>query len=142
MDFLAYDRNGRLVAAVEAKRRLGANARWATNLRAVLLDRGGELGSVPFFVIVVPEAIYIWTAVASPDAPPRFEIDARVVLTPYYERVEVEAERIHPMAFETLVWWWLRDLTLGRDLSHDPSLAASGLIDALNGGQLAQQVAA
>ena len=141
MDFLVYDRSGQLVAAVEAKRRLGTSPQWAAELRAGVFEQM-PLADIPFFVLVVPEVIYIWTSAAPAVAAPTFELDARVVLAPYYERIEVEATQIHPMAFETLVWWWLRDLTLGSDQSHDREMEASGFVGALAGGRLAQQDAA
>lgn len=141
VDFLVYDRSGQLVAAVEAKRRLGTSTQWAAELRAGVFEQM-PLQDIPFFVLVVPEAIYIWTSTAPAVAPPTFELDARVVLAPYYERIGVDAAQIHPMAFETLVWWWLRDLTLGSEQTPDPHLEASGFVSALAGGRLAQQDAA
>ncbi|MEX1363900.1 MAG: hypothetical protein AB1Z98_12280, partial [Nannocystaceae bacterium] len=136
---LAYDRNGQLVAAVEAKRRLGVTPEWAASLRATIVEHG-ELVGVPFFIVVVPEAIYMWSGEAPTDALPAVTLDARTTLAPYYERIGVDAAQIHPMAFETLVWWWLDDLTKGARRGRAPELA--GLLEALTDGYLAQQAAA
>ena len=141
VDFLVYDRSGQLVAAVEAKRRLGTTEQWAAEFRAGVLEQT-PLEDIPFFVLVVPDVIYIWTSTAPAIAPPGLKIDARIVFAPYYERIEVDAAHIHPMAFETLVWWWLRDLTMGSDRTGDPRLEAAGFVSALAGGRLAQQDAA
>ncbi len=48
------------------------------------------------------------------------------------------AEKIHPMAFELMVSWWLEDLARGIPVELE-ILRTSGLPDALLGAQLARQ---
>ncbi|MEM9454919.1 MAG: hypothetical protein AAGF11_12120 [Myxococcota bacterium] len=142
VDFLVRSPEGRLVAAVEAKRRLGTTPEWAARLKTAMLASGelGELGEPLFFVVVVPDKIYIWTSPANESLP--IIVDARVELASYYERVAVDADHIYPMAFENLVWLWLRELTMGLERARTPELVDSGLDQAVENGHLVYEDAA
>lgn len=139
-DFAAYDDGGHLKVAVEARTRIGTSAEWALQFRRNLLahDRGlpGEL-----FVIVAPDKIYAWKADAEMDAAPAFEIDARPLLAPYFERAHTRPDHIEPQAFELLVAWWLEDVAREAPGSRE-GLRESALAKALAGARITRAVAA
>jgi hypothetical protein len=130
---------GRRTAVVEAKRRLGTDSRWAAQYWRNLRERR-SIPSSDYFALIVPDRLYIWKSSAPPDAPP-FEVDARPVLAPYFERVGVGPGQIEPMAFELLVSWWLNDLARqGGDAQQvAPGLSHSGLLDAISGARIAHE---
>lgn len=91
---------------------------------------------------MLPDRIYIWDASAPSDAPPDYEVDARAVLAPYFERVGTTPEQIDPQAFEMLVAWWLQDLASKAPPEEPSGLTRSGLRAALAGGRIVSQAAA
>lgn len=139
-DFAAYDQTGRPKVVVEAKRRFGSSAEWASQFRRNLLAHGRPLPG-ELFVIVAPDRIYTWRAGAQGDAHPDAVIDAVPLLAPYFERAHTEPDKIDPMAFELLVAWWLEDVARQAQ-APDERLKASGLAEALAGARIAREVAA
>lgn len=141
VDFLAYRPHGRLVAAIEVSRKTGSTPVWAVEVRDALLS-SNELGDVPYFVLVAADRIYIWRMGSTPGAPPSHVAETSTALDWYFRRAGVEAAAIHGLAFETLVGWWLSDLTSGDPKSQVPALAESGLLTALEGSEIDHQDAA
>ncbi len=139
-DFAAYDKDGRLSIVVEAMRQLGTNATWATKLRRNILAHGGVLHA-DFFMVVVPDKLYVWKGAANPQAKPT-AIDAHGLFAPYFHRTGVSPATIEPAAFEQLVAWWLNDLARGVPAEVDPQLRQSGIVDAVSGGRVLRQLAA
>lgn len=140
-DFVVYDASDRPRVIVEAKRRLGTDARWAAQLRRNWLVHG-PLPEADLFVLVLPDHIYIWNTSAPSDALPTDEADARPLLSPYFERIGTTPEQIDPQAFEILVAWWLQDLASKARSGEQPTLAPSVLLDAVAGGRIVPQAAA
>jgi hypothetical protein len=140
-DFTVYDRSGRARAIVEAKRMLGTDTAWARQLRSNWLEHG-PLPAADLFVVVVPDRIYIWNGDAPAAAGPLFDIDARPLLGPYFERIGISPEQFEPRAFEMLVAWWLRDLARKAPPRAPSSLMPSALQDAVAGGQVVSEAAA
>jgi hypothetical protein len=124
---------------VEAKRRLSTDSRWAAqywrNLRAHRF-----VPSTDFFALIVPDRLYIWRSAEPPDASP-YEVDARPLLAPYFERIGVQPGQIEPMAFELLVSWWLNDLARQQVDARavTPDLSRSGLLEAVSGARIAHE---
>jgi hypothetical protein len=126
IDFVAYDRDGRVVLLAEAKSRRGTSEDWATRLRRNMLAHG-LLPWAKYFLIATPERMYLWKQERNnpPEAPPEFTIDAAKVFLPYFQKLRQEPSEIGPEAFELLVLTWLTDVAQshGRELKEDPSSA-------------------
>jgi hypothetical protein len=111
IDFIAYDREGRVILLAEAKSKHGTSENWAARLRRNMLAHG-VLPRAKFFLIATPERIYLWRQ-DGPDAaekPPEFTIEATKVFQPYFQRAHIEPSDIGPEAFDLLVWTWLVDV--------------------------------
>jgi hypothetical protein len=126
IDFVAYDRDGRVVLLAEAKSRGGASEQWAARLRRNMLSHG-MLPWAKYFLIATPERMYLWRQ-ERPDpaeAPPEFTIDAARVFQPYFQKLHQEPSRIAPEAFELLVLAWLTDIARSDEekVKPDPSSA-------------------
>ena len=132
-DFSTYDSSGGLAAIVEAKRRLGTSTEWAAQFRRNILAHA-RIPLARFFLIVVPDRIYLWDAQTEGNAPPT-EIDARAIFAPYFERIGVRPERISPAAFESRVQWWLEDLVENSPTARS-SLRDTGVAEAVAGGSV------
>jgi hypothetical protein len=126
IDFVAYDREGKVVLLAEAKSRHGTSVDWAARLRRNMLSHG-HLPWARYFLIATPERMYIWRQERpdATDAPPEFTIDAAKVFQPYFQKLRQEPSKIGPEAFELLVLTWLTDMARSgeHDLKQDPSAA-------------------
>lgn len=125
IDFVAYDREGRVLLLAEVKSRRGTSKSWAARLRKNMLSHG-ILPWAKYFLIATPERMYLWKQ-EHPDSaemPPEFTIDAANVFQPYFQRLHQEPSEIGPEAFELLVLTWLTDIARpDHDLKQDPSSA-------------------
>jgi len=139
-DFAAYDKDGNLAVVVEAILHLNTDAVWASELRRNILAHGA-LPRADFFMVVVPDKIYVWNGRADPQAEPA-EIDARDLFAPYFERIGISPETIVSAAFEQLVFWWLNDLARSVPADVDARLRQSGIVDVVAGGHVLSQLAA
>src|ERR1039458_7027169 len=111
IDFVAYDREGRVLLLAEAKSRSGTSKSWAARLRRNMLSHG-VLPWAKYFLIATPELMYLWKQ-ERPDLaemPPEFTIDAANVFQPYFQKLHQEPSKIGPEAFELLVLTWLTDI--------------------------------
>jgi hypothetical protein len=126
IDFVAYDREGRVVLLAEAKSRRGTSEHWAARLRRNMLSHG-MLPWAKYFLIATPERMYLWKQERpNPrDVPPEFTIDAAKVFQPYFQKLRQEPSNIGPEAFELLVLTWLNDIARSgeHNLKQDPSSA-------------------
>jgi hypothetical protein len=111
IDFVAYDREGRVVLLAEAKSRRGTSEHWAARLRRNMLAHG-ILPPAKYFLIATPERVYLWKQERPnlAEVPPEFTIDAAKVFQPYFQRLHQEPSKIGPEAFEFLVLTWLTDM--------------------------------
>jgi len=144
-DLLLYDRENRLVAAVEIRARRGTTRAWAAQLRRNLLQHEGFRGA-PYFLVATLDRIYLWPrADASPDlTPPAYEVEAEPVLKPYLVGTRHDLETLGGPAFEMLVSTWLNDLVRSAGAAPPGQLwlEESGLLAAIRHGRLDYQVAA
>ena len=126
IDFVAYDREGRVVLLAEAKSRRGTSDHWAARLRRNMLSHGA-LPWAKYFLIATPERMYLWKQQRHnpADVPPEFTIDAAKVFQPYFQKLHQEPSKIGPEAFELLVLTWLTDIARSGEykLKQDPSSA-------------------
>lgn len=116
IDFVAYDREGRVLLLAEAKSRHGTSDSWAAGLRRNMLSHG-LLPSSKYFLIATPERLYLWRQEQPEiaDAPPQVTMDAGKVLEPYFNKLKQEPSKIGPEAFEHLVLTWLKDIAQSVD---------------------------
>jgi hypothetical protein len=144
-DLLLYDRENRLVTAVEIRARRGTTRDWAAQLRRNLLQHEGFRGA-RFFLVVTLDRIYLWPrADAAPDlTPPAYEVEAEPVLRPYLAGTRLDLEALSGPAFEMLVSTWLNELVRsdGALRNGQSWLEESGLLAAIRHGRLDYQVAA
>ena len=128
--------------AVETKKKFNPSRDWAIQLRYNLLSRG-VYPSTHFLLITLPEIFYLW-AIPEPFAReqgPSFIIDARPILKPYFDKVQVTPTALSGSSFELIIGLWLNDL-LDSDLAVDKIdkqltwLIQSGLYQAIHGGHV------
>ena len=111
IDFIAYDRQGRVVLLAEAKSRRGTSEQWAAGLRRNMLSHG-LLPLAKYFLIATPERLYLWNQEHpdQADAAPEYSIDAAKEFQPWFRRLSLEPSDIGPEAFELLVHAWLNGI--------------------------------
>jgi len=147
-DLALYGRDGRLIAVVEVKMKLGTSRDWAAQLRRNVLAHGG-FQAADFFLLVTPDRLYVWKGAGSEPivVPPAYVIDARPILKPYFEAAQLDPNLINGRAFELVVGAWLGDLIRSEkkpeDLSNEEGwLAESGLLSAIKNGRIEYEAAA
>jgi hypothetical protein len=58
-DIVIYDKHGQLAAIIEAQNIKGASKDWAIKMRRNLYE-DGFLPKTPYFLLVLPNKLYIW----------------------------------------------------------------------------------
>jgi hypothetical protein len=147
LDLAAYNRDDELVLIVEVKTKRAASKEWAARLRRNILAHG-ILPSAKFFLLTLPDRFYLWKDVGNnlAEIEPTYTIDARPILTPYFEQAGIEPDKISGASFELIVASWLRELVHSDKVPEGNGadrnwLIESGLYDAVAGGRLAYEVA-
>lgn len=146
IDIAGYSSDKRLLLVVQVKTIRGTSPEWAMQLRRNLLSYP-SLSDAPYFLIVTPDAIYLWKNNAPPDAPPDHAINGKEILEAYANKLSLSLEGMSIYGFEMLVATWLQDLIFS-DLSPetaDPSLQwlfESGLYGAMKNGLVLLEEAA
>ncbi len=134
-----------IVLVAEVKTKLSATSEWAIKLRRNILAHG-IFPNAPFFLIVLPDRLYIWrNSGSNPDlVTPTYIIDALTFFQPYFEQAGVTAENVSEATFELIVSSWFGELihkTRHELGSSQQWLLESGLYDAIVGGRLDYEVA-
>ncbi|MEO5731929.1 MAG: hypothetical protein ABI134_17280, partial [Byssovorax sp.] len=140
-DFAVYDSQGRLSALVDAMRRFGRDSSWAVAWHAMAMERMDQPANANV-VVIMPDRIYAWRPGAGASAAPDWTLDAGPLLAPYFARLKIPVAEVHPHVFEEIVASWLRDAVQGEMSDGSIVEGAEGLLDALRGGEVVQQVAA
>lgn len=143
-DFAAYDRENRMVLVVEVKTNRSVSSDWAARLRRNNLAHGA-LPNASFFMIVCPDQIFVWKdAPATPDAiAPTLVADAEPIFRPFLDDVGLSADQVSNNILELIVAAWLNSLLISAPEDLDSAqrwVADSGLLDAVAGGHLDQEV--
>ncbi|HET7500619.1 MAG TPA: hypothetical protein VFK02_06430 [Kofleriaceae bacterium] len=140
-DFVVYDRQGRALAVVEAKRRFRSDNSWARAWYASTAPRMGPLADVSV-VLVSPDRVYVWRPGGNEAAEPDWTFDAAPWFAPYFARLKISPGEVDPRVFEQIVGLWLQDVVLGAlpDAGHAGS--ARAVLGALLGGEVVQPAAA
>jgi hypothetical protein len=111
-DFIARSQDGKTLLLIEVKNRPGMSPSWAANLRRNYL---AHFGLPAAFLLATPDKFFWWLRPVSGADPvdPDIVIDAKPVLRPYISAAGLEDGKLSELVFESAVWSWLRELTLG-----------------------------
>jgi hypothetical protein len=140
VDFEVRDADGHPTALIEAKARRGTNSIWAAGLRRNFASHGALRRDV-MFVVVTPEAFFIWEPDAELDEFPTYEVVTEAILRPYLARAGLAAgDFVDPEVFEMIVRAWLSDLVAGRVEDVDPHL--QNFASRVRGGTVSAEAAA
>ncbi len=146
LDFSVYDQNGKPTLAVEAKRLFGKSSAWAASWRGNFMDDAPASFAECIHMLAMPDRIFVWSPLTPPGAPPTFQLDADQQLGQYFQRVGVSVTEIESRAFESLVEWWLRDLTTplaaGKRDAAALELENAGIMPLIAGARIVQEDAA
>lgn len=141
-DIIVYDRAGSPVLLAEIKRKWGASPQWAAELRRNMLAHQ-RLPSTRFFLVVVPDRLFLWGPTRAPDAQADVNEPAAPVLGPYIRASGVAPRALTEWGLEQVTSSWLHDLTLGRSMSDRSApdwLTSTGLQSAVQGGKVRAEV--
>ncbi len=148
VDLELFSRDGQLRAVAEVKNRRGTSGDWAAQLRRNVLAHGG-FPDTEFFLMVTPDRLYLWRRSGTEPivVHPAYEIDARPIFAPYFERAGVDPDGLSGPAFELVVETWLADLMRADALSAQSAaerngLAESGFLEAIKNGRIEYEAAA
>jgi hypothetical protein len=147
-DLVAYNVNGQVTLIAEAKSKTDTSRDWAVRMRRNMLAHGLVPDS-PFFLLALPDKLYLWKdAGNAPEmVQPTYEIDGTPFFQPYYKRAGIRLEDLNNQSFELIVTSWLNEVMqfgLPKEIPtrYRRQLQESGLLEALQGGTVAIQVAA
>ena len=141
VDIAVSGADGSLQLVVEIKKVPGSSVEWATLLRRNLLAHA-FLPPVPYFLLVLPDYLYLWTAASTADnlAKPDFKIDANGIFAPYLKS-DLSLDDLSRYGLELITISWLGDLLDidARNGSVDGNsqwLFDSGLSEAISNGSI------
>jgi len=145
-DFTVFNSAGELTLVVEVKARRGASPAWAAQLRRNLLAHG-FVAKAKYFLLALPDQFYLWKEAGAEAAEvlPSHQIDAALLLGPYFERAGVPLENAGRGALELAVAAWLDGLLHEGGLPLDLRQAypwLADLSDDLRGGRVACEAVA
>ena len=149
-DLAVYDRQQRLVLAVETKSRFDATARWAgRTFRNRYVH--GRVPDARYYLLALPDFFYLWSEPAKKMAsrpmldreeiPPDHVAPATEIVRPYLGGEDASPNQISTYAMRMVVGAWLADL-INSDLSREtvpPHLRwvfDTGFYEAIQGGTL------
>ena len=146
VDIAVSDREQKLQLVVEIKSKLGASAEWVIRMRRNLLAHS-FMPNAPFFLLVLPDSLYLWTDANLVDgtARPDYKIEATEVLAPYLKSNQTVND-LSGYGLELLTISWLEDV-IGNDMQRDsvnPNIKwifDSGLYEAIRHGSVELEAA-
>ena len=143
VDLVVTDSAGRPVAAVELKNRQDLNRDVAVQLRRNLAAHDA-LGNAPYFLLLSEDTGFVWKNAPANEilALPAAEFPMRSVVGRYSSGPS-RPRRLRDTEFSALVFRWLQSLTRSTNGIADPAemtLKEAGLLDAMRGGSVADQV--
>ena len=146
VDIAVSDPEQKLQLVVEIKSKLGASAEWVIRMRRNLLAHS-FMPNAPFFLLVLPDSLYLWTDANLVDgtARPDYKIEATEVLAPYLKSNQTVND-LSGYGLELLTISWLEDV-IGNDMQRDsvnPNLKwlfDSGLYEAIRHGSVELEAA-
>ena len=146
VDIAVSDPEQKLQLVVEIKSKLGASAEWVIRMRRNLLAHS-FMPNAPFFLLVLPDSLYLWTDANLVDgtARPDYKIEATEVLAPYLKSNQTVND-LSGYGLELLTISWLGNV-IGNDMQRDsvnPNLKwlfDSGLYEAIRHGSVELEAA-
>ncbi|HZU78088.1 MAG TPA: hypothetical protein VFA70_15075 [Dehalococcoidia bacterium] len=140
-DIRVYDRDGALVAIVQAKALRNADVEAATRYMANLLGYGFS-AQVPYVLLITAETGYLWTstdAVRRHEAP-QLTFSFSGVLRHY--QPDSGAQPVGDIVLGSVVSHWLWDLAYGTVEENDVTrqLRDTGLVRAIRDGEISVQL--
>ena len=141
VDIAVSGTDGRLQLVVEIKNVPDASTEWVTRLRRNLVTHS-FLPSVPYFLLVLPDYVYLWTGASSADnlASPEYKVKAAGIFAPFL-KFDQSLDHLSRFGLELLTISWLEDL-LHNDSRRDSVdgnsqwLFDSGLYKAISNGSI------
>lgn len=111
-DIAVYSADHKLLMVVEIKGTPKSDESWAAKLRRNLVVHGA-VPVAPYFLLVVPDHLYLWENEDSSEAvPPSYSADTRTVLQKYLPKWKsVKREPVSERGLELAVQSWLSELT-------------------------------
>jgi len=113
VDFVLESPSTGKVLLVEAKSTNAPSTEWAGKLaRGLLSDTATREGV--FFLLVLRNSLYLWKHIPREDSdPPDYQAPTAEALRPYLEKLRTPLNEMYGAVFETLVSWWLNDVSAG-----------------------------
>jgi hypothetical protein len=130
-----------LVLVGEVKATKSEDTEWAAKLRRNLTAQG-SLPQAQFFLLVLPEHVYLWKdAPSAQQVNPNYVSSTKQLLKPYLSNFGEGTPRLSESGLELAVRSWLNDITSrplrkGATEDEDKLLKDSGLADHLREGSL------
>lgn len=140
-DIEVYSPDHRLQLVVEVKSTPGASPAWAARFRRNLLAHGA-VPDAPYFLIAVPDCLFLWSRGAGVDVPPDYEAATSDVVREYLGSWAADATDLGEGSLQIALGAWLRDLAQSvrkprRDSEADRMLLDSGAYQAIRRGSVA-----
>lgn len=150
-DIAVRDPEGTLELVVEVKSRSGRSEGWAARtLRNLLVH--GALPRAPYFLLVLPDAMYLWDdrdgklfsdpRLQDGGRPPDYRADTSAALSPYLDGMPFALEELGGRSLEMVVASWLTGV-MNSEVREEPGLRwllDSGLYEAIRGGRIVTEV--
>jgi hypothetical protein len=141
-DIAVYSPDHNLLLVVEIKGTPKSDRRWAAKLRRNLVVHG-EVPASPYFLLVVPDHLYLWKNEISDEAvPPTYSADTQTVLQKYLPKWKnFKHEPLSERGLELAVQSWLSELTTADTLdpvneAANAWLQGSGLTEEIRTGEV------
>jgi hypothetical protein len=145
-DFAVFDQAGQLAVIAEAKKKSGADSKWAIAWFRNYLAH--QRTSAPRFVLLAtPERLYLWKRPSQESSPePTAMTDARRLFSSYLQRSNLDPADLSSRTFEFIVGAWLNDLSHHLWQPSAPeeisAFVDTGLLDAVENGRVVADLAA
>lgn len=145
LDVVIYDRNGQIVLIGEVKNKLNTTSTWAARMRRNIFAHGYLPPTTPYFLIALPDRLYLWKDVLSTVGvvKPDLDLDASTAFQPYFDSLDLDPKNLSGQALELVVIAWLTNLIMSTvsDLpSQEHWIVQTGLLEAIRGGCLEHEV--
>lgn len=112
-DIAVIDNQATTVLAVEAKVKWGTDSQWAKQMRRNIAVNG-VLPPARYYLLALPDRFYLWDNAGEANRQiwldPMVEVDAALILTPYFERIGINTDMLIGETFEFVVSTWLNDM--------------------------------
>jgi hypothetical protein len=145
VDYIVNDEKGYPSLLVEVKALPDRSEQWARKMRRNLSVHS-PLPEAPFFLLALPDQFFLWVdhAHLDPTAPPSYTVDAKPLLSPYFDRAGLSPEKAAGATFELIVWTWLLRIIQSPSSDALPEgdgewLLDTGLFEAIQGGHIEQK---